>query len=177
MRYIKCVTVLFVLIVLLTSCVSNDVLGVPLSPNNINIAELVTKKYSDDELNSIADFEGTVSDLNHIYPVECFRKFMDGYRSVYCGNKKICILTFDVKGTKKYGGVYDCSKTKADFNGVFLGQSIDSVKVIDPKGDYIFLYTGSEGSKISTHFTKDGYMIMIHYDDSLTVVKIECELI
>jgi len=182
MKYIKCFVFLFVMILLLTSCASknydsNIVLGVQLSPDNINIAELSTKKYLDVELDSIANFEGTVEDLNRIYPVECFREFMDGYRIVYCGVSKICYLTFDINGVKVFGRVYDCSKTKDDFNDIFLGQSIDSVIATDPKGDYIFLYTGSEGSRISTHFTIDGYMIKIHYDDSLLVEKIDCELI
>lgn len=182
MKYIKCFVVLFAMILLLTSCDSNNfdsknVLGVQLSPDNINIAELSTKKYLDDELNSIANFEGTVEDLNRIYPVECFREFKDGYRIVYCGESKICYLTFDINGVKVFGRVYDCLKTKDDFIDIILGQSVDSVIAIDPKGDYVFLYTESEGSRISTHFTKDGYMIMIHYDDSLLVEKIDCELI
>ena len=170
------------LILLLTSCASknydsNIVLGVQLSPDNINIAELSTKKYLDDELNSIANFEGTVEDLNRIYPVECFREFKDGYRIVYCGENKICYLTVDINGVKRFGRVYALSKAKVDFNDVYLGQSVDSVIAIDPKGDFIFLYTESVGSRISTHFTIDGYMIKIHYDDSLLVEKIDCELI
>ena len=89
----------------------------------------------------------------------------------------LVLIIFYVIGTIIRGVLDAGLKTKDDFIDIILGQSVDSVIAIDPKGDYVFLYTESEGSRISTHFTKDGYMIMIHYDDSLLVEKIDCELI
>lgn len=60
------------------------------------------------------------------------------------------------------------------FESINIGESIDNVQKIDPLGDYIFLYTGrNDFPKISTHYTSDGYIIGIHYDEDYHVIKID----
>ena len=49
---------------------------------------------------------------------------------------------------------------------------------IDPNGEYLFLYTGrNDTPKVSSHYTKDGYLITIEYDVSNVIISINEELI
>ncbi len=55
---------------------------------------------------------------------------------------------------------------------------LEEVRAIDPDGEYLFLYTGrNDVPKVSSHYTKDGYLITIEYDESNAVVSVEQELV
>ena len=85
---------------------------------------------------------------------------------------------FDDSGTKLLGNIYSVQLSKSDFDGLTKGQSIEEVKTIDPNGEYLFLYTGrNDTPKVSSHYTKDGYLITIEYDDFNTIISINEELI
>ncbi len=73
---------------------------------------------------------------------------------------------------------YRDRNSKSDFNLLSIGQQLADVKMLDPKGDYIFLYTGrADIPRVSTHYTSDGYLITITYDDNNIISKIDFELI
>ena len=65
-----------------------------------------------------------------------------------------------------------------DFESLNSTKTLDDVKKIDPNGEFLFLYTGrNDVPKISTHYTKDGYIILIEYEDNNQIVDITYELI
>ena len=85
---------------------------------------------------------------------------------------------FDNSGSKVMGSIHDAIILKSDFNCLEKGQSLNDVRAVDPNGEYLFLYTGrSDTPKVSTHYTKDGWLITIEYDDSNRIINIETELI
>lgn len=143
-----------------------------------NIIELVSKKYSDSELTTIAQLEVTAHELDKQYPIECVREIGNSYRVSYLGNKSVAIVSFDDNENKIIGKVYTLNLTKEDFNELVTGQSLESVQTLDPKGEYLFMYTGSNNApKISTHCTIDGYLIIVEYDEKNNVLNVRKSLI
>lgn len=149
-----------------------------LSPSDKNLTELVSKTYSDSQLLEIAQFNGSINELNTQYPIECVREINNTYRVSYYGDFSIAVITFDDAGNRILGNVYSALQLKCNFDVLAIGQSLNDVQKIDPKGEYLFLYTGrNDTPKISTHYTKDGYLITIQYDDSNVISNIKKELI
>lgn len=176
---IKYISVIIVLLLLLNACNNKiDSFNILSSSEDINMMEMIDKIYTDDQLNDIVNFSGTLDELNAQYAIECIREIEDSYRIAYLGKSKIGIITFNSEGVKVFGRVYCMSPAKEAFDDIAVGQSLDDVRAIDPDGEYIFLYTGrNDTPKVSTHFTDDGYMIKITYNDLNIVANISCELV
>ena len=151
---------------------------VNLSSRNKSLTELATKIYSDDQLEEIMCFIGSINELNSEYPVECAREVWQGYRSSYPGDNNILIMLYNNLGEKIFGDIRKVLKSKMDFNGLSTGELLENVQKIDPEGEYLFLYTGrNDVPKISTHYTKDGYIITVEYGIMNRISSLKVELI
>lgn len=178
MKYLKYLFVAVLLCFLCSCCKEENSIKIELSPHDAALNDLASVIYCDDELTKISQFNGTINELNSKYPIECVRKKGCYYRVSYRGNSCIAVITFDGEGNMLIGKVYSISKLKSDFDDLSKGQTLDSVLAIDPDGEYLFLYTGrNDFPKTSSHYTKDGYLITILYDDDHTISSIIEELI
>ena len=142
---------------------------------NINIFEVAKNRYSDDELQAIVDFSGTLKELDKLYPIECIRKYGDdGYRVVYLGREKAVILLCDGSANILYGSrVVLLNQESSVFTSLTENNSLHEVMQIDPYGDYLFLYTGrNDLPRESYHYTKDGYIVCLEYDLENQIRKI-----
>lgn len=189
MRYIKAILIITLIIVLFTACatytdstksevkISNDTV-VKDEVNNTEIKSTnsysLTKTYSNSELNNIVDFIGTLPELIKEYPTESIM-LSDNYTHVsYRSNNKLAVLLFDELGNKYFSKLYNCTKPKSDFDDLKQGDDIALVKEIEPEGDYSSLYAShSKIPMFSKHYTKDGYIVEIYYNESLCIEKIE----
>ena len=173
------ILIAFVLINLLCACGNGgDEMNVELSLLDESIIELSSNVYESSQLNDIADFRGSIDELNEVYPIECLRKVDGLYRASYLGDDGVCVVLFDESGNSLFGRIYNTQLKKDDFALLSIGESVDSVKKIDPDGDYAFLNAGrNDFPKTSTHCTKDGYMITVRYSELSKIIGIETELI
>lgn len=181
MRLIKCFYLIFVILMLLVSCScskgGND-LKIEISPPDKSITDLVSKTYGETQLFELVKFKGSINELNAEYPIECLRKNNGTYRVSYLGDGDIAVFLFDDSGNRLFGNIYSTQLLKTDFDSLRKGQLLDEVRTIDPSGEYLFLYTGrNDTPKVSSHYTKDGYMITVEYDSSNVIVGINEELI
>ena len=143
-----------------------------------SLVDLASKTYDETDLSELAEFNGLLNELNTKYPIECLRKDNGVYRVSYLGDERIAVLLFDSSGNKILGNTYRTQLLKSDFNGLAKGQSLDAGRAIDPNGEYLFLYTGrTDTPRVSSHYTKDGYLITIEYNTSNVVTGINEELI
>lgn len=140
-----------------------------------NIHSIVTKTYSAEELEQIAAFEGDYYDYVAQYPIQCIKTLGESYRVAYLGADRVAVLYFNGKGEKLSGEVYMTAKTGADFDGIAVGDSMETVKQLDPAGYYPVISTGKDRVR-SEHYTSDGFMITIYYDQDV-IVEITKELI
>ena len=132
----------------------------------------------------IASYE-TLSELDQDYPVQCLRKvrweadvFYDAYEAIYLGEEKILIDVFHMDKTKWFSRILNFSVESPEFSGLLIGDSLfEKVMVIDPLGDYLFLYTGRGEPRVSRHYFRSGYMIEITYDEQFDIETIERRLI
>ncbi len=181
MKYIRCVliTIVILSLFLLYSCLKGEVyLNFEISSQDKSLIDLSSKMYSQSQLIEIVAYNGSITDLNNKYPIECIRNDNGTYRVAYLGDEDIAMLYFDTSGNKVLGKIYHAHMLKCDFDGLLEGQSIEFVRNIDPDGDYLFLYTGRNDSpKVSYHCTKDGYFITIEYDDKNNITSWKMELI
>lgn len=179
MKHIKYFLLFIIILFVLSSCSKGDSeLKEKICSPDKNITELVSKKYSNSQLLTITQLEVTMNELNKQYPIECLRKIGNAYRVSYLGNDSVAVIYFDSSENKIFGRVYSLYLTKADFNELATGQSLESVQKIDPQGEYLFLYTGSnDAPKTSTHYTKDGYLITVEYDEGNTILSVTTSLI
>ena len=153
-------------------------MDVKTSTSDKNLIELVSRIYDESQLNDIVRFNGNINELNDIYPTECLRRVGEYYRASYLGNDSVAIIIFDNSGKKLIGKIVSTQCLKADFEELEKGKSLDEVKNIDPKGEYLFLYTGrNDTPRKSSHYTKDGYLITIEYDVSFNIISKTEELI
>lgn len=168
-----------ILLCLLCSCAKGgSELKVKISPSDKSIIDLTSRIYDDSQLLEIVKFSGSISELNIQYPIECLRDNSGIYRVSYLGDGNIAILLFDDSGNKLLGNIYGAEQLKSAFDGLVQGQSLEDVRKIDPEGEYLFLYTGrNDTPKVSSHYTKDGYLITIEYDAFNTIININEELI
>ena len=175
----KCAFIVLFFFVLLTSCQEENVqVNMNMSPENENLVDLATVTYDFEELKNIESFTGSIEELNEDYPIYCIRKISFGYRVTYLGDESIAVLLFNDLGNRLLGNIYGIDLLKSDFDGLVKGKSLVEVRAIDPNGEYLFLYTGrNDIPKVSSHYTKDGYLITIEYDASNVIISINIELI
>lgn len=161
------IVALSITILLIVSMLSACDKGAEVSPEDKSILELATKIYTDDELVSCVQFEGTLDEQNERYPIECIRKTNGGYRVSYRGNDCYAVISFDDSKVKTFGGVYPATVYKDElYDTLYVGQSLCDVKRFDPDGYYEFEHTGLGYFKDylpSYHYTFDGYVIIIEY--------------
>lgn len=150
---------------------------VEVSPSDKSLTDLATQTYDERQLTELAQFGGAINELNEKYPIECMRKGNDTYRVSYLGDGSIAVLVFDNSGNKLLGNTYSVQLSKSDFDGLENGQLLEEVQALDPNGEYLFLYTGrNDIPRESSHYTIDGYLITIEYDDSNAIIGIIEEL-
>lgn len=164
---------------LLYSCAKKGSnLKTEISPPDRSLIDLASQIYDEPQLSELAKFNGLIDELNAQYPIECLREDNGTYRASYLGDGSIAVLLFDDTGNSLLGKIYRTHLLKSDFDRLVKGQTLEEVKIIDPNGEYLFLYTGrNDTPKISTHYTKDGYLITIEYDVSNIIISINEELI
>lgn len=166
-------------VMLMLSCAAAESeLQAVVSPANQTIVALASKTYDDAQLLEISQFDGSLNELNAHYPAECVREENGLYRVSYLGSESVAALLFDGAGNRLLGRVYSAQLQKADFDAISAGQSLDDVLRLDPNGEYLFLFTGrNDLPRVSTHYTKDGYIISMEYDASNTIISIQESLI
>ena len=163
---------------LLYACEKGDNISLSLSDPNKNIVDLITTNYSNEQLNKINAYGGTINQLNSEFPIQCLRAVKSGYQAVYRGDQKILIIVFGLNGDKILSKIYNISKTSSVFDGLTVGYTLDETQKLDPLGDYTFLYTGrNDIPYVSYHCTHDGYIIQISYDNNNTITAIEKNMI
>ena len=166
-------------VMLMFSCVAAESeLQAVVSPANQTIVALASKTYDDAQLLEISQFDGSLNELNAQYPAECVREENGLYRVSYLGSESVAALLFNGAGNRLLGRVYSAQLQKADFDAISAGQSLDDVLRLDPNGEYLFLFAGrNDLPRVSTHYTKDGYIISVEYDTSNTIISIRESLI
>ena len=172
--------ILSLLLVLLCSCAKgeND-LKIEISSSNKSLIDLASKTYDESTLLKLVNFDGTINELNAQYPIECLRQYDGIYRASYLGDDCVAIFIFnDITSNEYFSKVYHLQLLKSNFDELVIGQTLDEVIEIDPNGEYLFLYSGrNDTPQVSTHYTKDGYLITIEYDTSNTIISINEDLI
>lgn len=180
MRFYKVFAFVLVgMLLLLCSCSNEGFdLDMQLSPSNTSLTDLASTIYNEQQLSALTAFKGSINELNAQYPVECLRKSGNTYRASYLGKDCVAVLIFDSQGDRLSGNLHQTQRLKSDFDSLMIGQALEDVQIIDPCGEYTFLYTGrNDLPKASTHYTMDGYLITVEYDESNTIIGIDTELI
>lgn len=181
MRFKKCFSLIAVIVLLfvLCSCAKGGSdLKIEISPSDKSLNDLASQIYDETQLLEIAKFKGLMNELNDKYPIECLREDNGTCRASYLGDGNIAVILFDDSGNRLLGNIYSTQLLKSDFDGLAEGQLLEEVRAIDPNGEYLFLYTGrNDTPKVSSHYTKDGYLITIEYDTLNTIISIKEELI
>ena len=177
-KFLSIITTILLLCLLCSCAKGGSDLKDKLSPLDKSLIDLASGIYEDSQLLEIVKHNGSINELNAQYPIECLRENEGTYRASYLGDASIAVIMFDNSGNRILGGVHSTQLLRSDFSCLENGQSLENVREIDPNGEYLFLYTGrSDTPKVSTHYTKDGYLITIEYNNSNTIINIKEELI
>lgn len=140
-----------------------------------NIHNLATTTYTFEQLAEIANFEGTYYELAGKYPIQCSKMLNGSYRVSYLGEDLVAVLWFDSKGEKLGRDVHTTTCTRDELSQIQVGDSMDKVKQVHPEA-YFPLITMDKDRIRSEHYTSDGFLITIYYDQDV-VVEITTELI
>ena len=165
---------------LFTGCVNHDqkVMGIPIIESNVNIFDVLECEYSPDEIQNIMNMRVTLPELNEKYPVKCLKMHNDAYYAYYRSDENLLILLYDREGVKKNYRLCFPDVSCDRLTSITSGTSLTEVQSIDPKAHYTFLYAGDINfPKVSTHYTTDGYMVQITYDENLFVREIAVKLL
>lgn len=181
MRHIKHFFLAYIIVLLCMLCACDKGgknMGIRISPSDKSLTDLTSVVYEQSQLLDIAESNSSIDELNALYPIECLREIGGVYRASYLGDGSIAVILFDNSGNKIMGDIHDALLLKSDYSCLAKGHSLDNVREIDPNGEYLFLYTGrNDTPRVSTHYTKDGWLITIEYDDLNRIINIETELI
>ncbi len=177
-KYYYLISVIVMLLVICSCTKGGSDLNIEISPPDKSLVDLASKIYDEAQLLELAKFKGSMNELNTKYPVECLRENNGTYRVSYLGDGNITVLLFDDSGNRLLGNIYSTQLLKSDFDNLKKGQLLNEVRAIDPNGEYLFLYAGrNDAPKVSSHYTKDGYLITIEYDVFNVIISINEELI
>ncbi len=167
--------------------------NVAVSDKDKKIFDIVTRRYTDAELQEIYDLNcdlsarqyETFESFNAVYPAECVREtIVDGEIIAYCvnywGETKVLTVSLS-KNTSKQDvmsfTMHTLHLAKADFDSLVLYEStMEDVRLIDPLGTY-WVLSMFRGWDSSVHYTTDGYDISISYTADHIIRKISIELI
>ncbi len=165
---------LFLLFIIMTEfCEWGIHMDYSLLASDNNIKSIPSTIYDETDLDNIVNSNMSLRDLNNAYPVEHIKEENGVSRVVFIGNDHIAVLVYDNLGNKLLGKKYEIRLHKSDFIKLSKGMPIEKVMDIDPHGEYLFFETGrNDIPKQSTHFTKDGYIIIIEYDNMFRIKKI-----
>ncbi len=160
---------LFLCFVALIGCASHGA-GDPFAQQN---AEKI--RYSDEDLDKIYheiyDNKKTLSDLERQYAV----RYIDALQItdvngkelksvVLFGETKYLYFRFDADDRVQFAWIKSLSPNSAEFDQLSAGDAFEKVRELDPEGNYPFLFAGSSDfPKISSHYTADELLILIHY--------------
>lgn len=176
--------VLILLSACLCGCQQNEKgFPVPVSTTQKSAFELNSGGYTDVQLSDIYDCmleAKTINDLHKKYAIKCLRKDEDGYHIIYTGVKRLLVLRFDSEGnwtdTDKLACIYTITSSRAAFDELEVGDSIELVQAVDPSCLYAFLSGDSDEPRCSDHYTEDGYHTHIEYDEDLDISEIYWDL-
>lgn len=163
-----------------TQTVEKENMAFKVSPENLTVYELATTIYDDEQLLKLSEFKGNINDLNEHYKIECLRYIEKGaiYRATYVGEGKILTFWFNNDGELLMVKAPQLSPAKARFEELTIGQPFDVVYQLDSTSEYDFMNTGrTDAPKVSSHYTSDGWLVHISYDDHLRITGITSELI
>ena len=140
-----------------------------------NIHSLTATTYNNEGLEEIKNFEGTYYELSAKHPGGCTKAFGGSLRVTFLGKERIAVLVFDSQGNKLSGDVYATTCTLSDLSELAVGDSVEKVKQIHPDA-YFPLITMDKDRVRSEHYTVDGFVVTIYYEND-TVAEIVTELI
>lgn len=155
-----------------------DIYKLKFSPSDKRLFGLASKIYNESQLQEIASFNGYIDELDYKYPIYCLRKHNGIYRVSYLGEESIAVLLFDDACKKFSGKIFTPTILKSAFSGIEKGCSLEEVRKIDPDGEYLFIDTAKKDTpKVSSHYTIDGYLITVEYDDENTVINVDVKVL
>ena len=68
---------------------------------------------------------------------------------------------------------FSSESSKIELKEILIGTPIDTVKKIDPQGNYSFLlHSWTKYPQISYHYFRDGSGYAVQYDDALCVISL-----
>lgn len=136
------------------------------------------KEYSEENLDIINSLDVDINELNKQYPIERIRQNENNFQVIYRSSQSVLILNYSLNGKKNYSNKYTTTKLKDDFNKITIGNTIDFVQKFDKDGSFPFMYIGrNDLPLISYHYTMDGYLIELTYDDDFRVMDIATNLL
>lgn len=159
----------------------NDIIALT-SDENVN--DIITKEYSNKELNEIESSDLNLENLDKIYRIECIRKDtyypFSSYKVVYKSKNKFLIICFDEKGEKLYGFSPRMSNEKHKFDSVEIGKDKKTKIYLNDLNLSLISELDSlirHDSSLSAHYTKDGYLITFDYDENDIVIDKKVDMI
>ena len=187
MKKFMCIAIISVLI-FLPGCNQTENDEITTKPNGETQGALQSGEifvYSDEQLTEIAGSNAAKDTLLENYPTTYIRAvsiaqsdLSDAKPAVevyYRGETKVLQLMFDAISGDRLSSLFHstfCSKN--EFEPLAIGQSLSDVQAIDPNGEYWFLYTGRNDMPwVSTHYTTDGFIIRVTYDQNNVIEEID----
>lgn len=145
-----------------------------------NCMDYIKQTISYNALSELLKSKPTLEELNANISLEFVRKLDTSYRAVMKTEQGWVQAFFNQDGTfaesVKMGKLK--SVLKDDLLKIPFGMPVKQVQEIDPDGDYNFMYASWSGyPKKSYHYTSDGYVFSIYYDDAYEVMDISFALI
>ena len=154
-----------------------DFMSIPLAPDDQTIHDLVTRIYSDEEIDALIAYGSglSIQELHEEYPVECLRmkESLDClyFYASYLGESKLVRFQYTVDGcSTSIPSCYDLQHQSDDFFHIPHKTNFYSIRerFPQPAADYRFYYASSpQRTTASQHYTEDGYVIYVdfQYDD------------
>ena len=133
--------------------------------------------YSDEQLDQINQESvmerGSLSDLEKTCDVQYVDRTSPEKTAVVAGETQVLVVQYDEDGKMRSQKILSISPASEEFEALSAEDPINSVIAVDPAADYGFLFSGrNDDSKLSYHYTRDGYCIEITYDSNYQITDI-----
>ncbi len=111
-RYFSLILIIVMLLVISSCAKGKSDLKIEMSPPDKSLTDLASVVHDETKLSEIANFKGSLNELNMKYPVECLREDGGMYRVSYLGDESVVIFLFDGSGNRLFGSTHSTAVIK-----------------------------------------------------------------
>lgn len=168
--------VLFLCTILCACSASGEVLHVVKIDESENSLQFVSPEVDSEILFKLLSMRPSIDELNSAIPLSFIKTTETGYTTIFQTEKGMVLVSFDAQQVYSHAQILRIAQgiSEKEMDNIAIGSHLEDVMLIDPDGEYLFLYTSSSDVPlISQHLLENGVQYTFFYDEEFHIISIK----